>query len=86
MTRARDNAERGLGLLKGAILETLAVSKSGLTNAEVSDALGIRSDYLGKQKDYLSWSLLGLLLNEGSIQRQGRRYTLSPNAGDLPVK
>jgi uncharacterized protein len=72
----REKAEEGLALLKEAIVEVLGSSVAGLHNAEIADQLNIRSDYLGKQKDYLSWSLLGLLLNERRVERHGDLYTL----------
>ena len=65
-------AQQGLGLLKQAILETIEANPDGITNAEIADALGIRSDYAGGQKDYLPWSILGLLLNDKRIRRAGR--------------
>jgi len=46
----------------------------GLRNAEIAEILEIHSDYLGEQKDYLSWSVLGLLLNEGKVVRKGNKY------------
>lgn len=67
----RTTAQQGLELLKRAILETIEAHPGGITNAEIADALDIRSDYAGGQKDYLPWSILGLLLNEGKIQRSG---------------
>jgi len=45
-----------------------------LRNAEIAEILEIHSDYLGEQKDYLSWSVLGLLLNEGKVVRKGNKY------------
>lgn len=69
-------AQAGLNILKEAVLTVLAQSQKGLTNAEIADLLDIRSDYQGAQKDYLSWSILGLLLNEGKIIRKGRHYFL----------
>lgn len=76
----RATAQQGLDLLKRAILETIRQNPEGITNAQLADALDIRSDYAGGQKDYLSWSILGLLLNEGKIQRSGTgravRYSL----------
>ena len=72
----KDKAQQGLALLKEAIIETLRDHPDGLINAEVADQLEIRSDYLGKQKDYLSWSVLGLLLNDRQIRREERRYFL----------
>jgi len=72
----QQQAQQGLMLLKEAILSVLAQETDGLTNAEIASLLDIRSDYKGAQKDYLSWSVLGLLLNEGRIVRRGRRYFL----------
>jgi hypothetical protein len=74
----RTQAREGLSLLKTAILSILAQNEKGLTNAEIADRLDIRSDYKGSQKDYLSWSVLGLLINEGKIERKDRRYYLAP--------
>jgi len=72
-----EKAQQGLSLLKEAILETLANHPEGLQNAQIADYLGLRSDYKGANKDYLSWSVLGLLLNDARIERKGRRYTQS---------
>jgi len=72
----RTQAQQGLMLLKEAILCTLADNTQGLSNAEIAELLDIRSDYQGAQKDYLSWSVLGLLLNERRVVRRGRRYFL----------
>ena len=73
----RKQAQEGLSLLKEAILILLAENPGGLTNAEIAGMLDIHSDYQGSQKDYLSWSVLGLLLNEGKIVREARRYFLA---------
>jgi hypothetical protein len=69
-----DKVEQRLSLLKEAVLEIVNNHPKGLRNAEIADKLGIRSDYLGSNKEYLSWSVLGLLLNEGVIKRKGRKY------------
>lgn len=72
-----DNVEKaanGLVLLKEAIVEALHEHSDGLSNAEIAEMLDIRSDYRGSQKDYLSWSVLGLLLNEERVVRRGRKY------------
>jgi len=71
-----DKAKSGLNLLKQAILELLEQNTDGLSNAKIAQMLDIKSDYQGVQKDYLSWSILGLLLNEGKIRRKGRLYFL----------
>ena len=69
-----EKAQNGLKLLKEAILELLEQNADGLTNAKIAKMLDIKSDYQGVQKDYLSWSILGLLLNEGKIKRKARLY------------
>ena len=72
-----EKAQEGLSLLKEAILELLDLKSDGLRNAEIADILEIHSDYQGSQKDYLSWSVLGLLLNERKIVRKGRKYFIA---------
>jgi len=72
--KPHEQARQGLNLLKEAILGILAQKSDGLRNAEIAEILEIHSDYLGEQKDYLSWSVLGLLLNEGKVVRKGNKY------------
>jgi hypothetical protein len=72
-----EKAQQGLSLLKEAILEVLRNHPEGLQNAQIADLLGLRSDYKGANKDYLSWSVLGLLFNNAQVERKGRRYSLS---------
>jgi len=72
-----EKAQQGLTLLKEAILEVLGNHPEGLQNAQIADLLGLRSDYKGANKDYLSWSVLGLLFNNAQVDRRGRRYSLS---------
>ena len=54
---AVDKAQIGLELLKSAVLELARANPDGVTNSDVSKALGLQSDYMGGSKDYLSWSL-----------------------------
>jgi uncharacterized protein len=65
-----ERAQLGLGLLKSAIMELAKANPEGITNSDAASLLGLRSDYRGKQKDYLSYSVLGLLLREGTIKRE----------------
>lgn len=74
--KPHEKAQKGLALLKEAILGILEQKKKGLTNAQIADILEIHSDYQGSQKDYLSWSVLGLLMNEGKVRRIGYKYFL----------
>lgn len=65
----REKAQIGLTLLKEATLELAQANPRGVSNAEVASLLGLRSDYGGGAKDYLSYSVLGLLLREGKLER-----------------
>jgi uncharacterized protein len=53
---AKERAQLGLAMLKGAVLELVKVNHSGVTNSDVASLLGLRSDYGGGSKDYLSFS------------------------------
>ena len=64
-----ERAQLGLDFLKAAIIELAKANPTGITNSETASILGLRSDYRGRQKDYLSYSVLGLLLREGKISR-----------------
>jgi uncharacterized protein len=65
----REKAQVGLALLKEATLELCQANAKGLTNSDVASLLGLRSDYGGGSKDYLSYSVLGILMREGKIAR-----------------
>lgn len=75
MNTPRDKAQAGLLLLKDSILEFLRDHKDGVSHSQVVKALGLESDFEGSQKNYLSWSVLGLLVNEGRVvyQKRGNR-------------
>ena len=70
---AVEQAQLGLAILKGAVVRLIDASTEGLTNADLANSLGLRSDYRGRQKDYLSYSLLGLLPREGRVSRKEGR-------------
>ena len=69
---AREKAEKGLILLKEAILAFAALHPEGITNAQVAVELGLESDFEGNQQNYLSWSVIGLLVNEGKLRYELR--------------
>lgn len=64
-----ERAQLGLELLKTSILELAAANPAGILNSDAASLLGLRSDYRGKQKDYLSYSVIGLLMREGKLAR-----------------
>lgn len=64
-----EKAQVALELLKSAVLELAQANPEGITNSDTAKVLGLQSNYLGGSKDYLSWSLLGLLMQEGKMIR-----------------
>ena len=74
-----ERAQLGLQLLKTAILELARANPTGITNSDAASLLGLRSDYRGKQKDYLSYSVLGLLMREGKIVRETETHKHKAN-------
>lgn len=93
---AQEKAQLALQLLKDAVLELATANPAGVGNADVASSLGLRSDYGGGSKDYLSYSILGLLMREGKLVREGKprsgkhmatqptRDVSAPEAGDTP--
>jgi uncharacterized protein len=74
---APEKAQLGLSLLKDAVLELAKANAKGVTNSDVCHSLGLHSNYAGGSKDYLSWSVIGLLMQEGRLKRVnsgGRGY------------
>lgn len=69
----RDKAHSGVELLKQAVLDLLGASDKALTHAEIVNALDIPSDFEGTGRNYLSWSVLGLLVNAGQVRYRGAR-------------
>ena len=65
----KEKAQLGLQLLKEAILELAKANPQGIQNSDVVKSLGLQSDYNGGSKDYLTWSILGILMREGKIKR-----------------
>jgi uncharacterized protein len=65
----KEKAQIGLALLKEAVLEFAKANPRGISNSDAASLLGLRSDYGGGSKDYLSYSVIGILLREGKLQR-----------------
>jgi hypothetical protein len=66
----REQSIHAVELIKQSILAYLSVHPVGATNAEIAEELNLRSDFEGKSKDYLSYSLLGLLIREGKVYHE----------------
>lgn len=67
----KEKAQLGLVLLKEAVLEFAKANPRGVSNSDAASLLGLRSDYGGGSKDYLSYSVLGILMREGKLDRDG---------------
>lgn len=65
----KEKAQIALALLKDAVLELAKANPAGISNSDAASLLGLRSDYGGGSKDYLSYSVLGLLMREGKLER-----------------
>jgi hypothetical protein len=70
--RPEDKAKKGLELLKEAVCNFLEQHPDGVTNSVLANELDLKSDFEGRQKDYLSWSVLGLLVNAGKVKHAKR--------------
>lgn len=71
MSDNHSKAQIALNSLKSAVLAEIDESPRGLTNADIVKRLGLDSDYEGKNRNYLSWSVLGLLLAERKLRHRG---------------
>jgi len=70
-----EKAQLGLNLTKSAVLELASANRAGITNADAAKALGLQSEHSGGQQDYLTYSILGILMREGKIQCKTRAGT-----------
>ncbi len=52
---------------KDALEEFSEANPAGITNSDSAHYLGLQSDNDGKQQDYLTYSILGILMKEGRI-------------------
>ncbi len=68
-----EKAQLGLSFLKDAIHELAQANPMGVQNGEIVKALNLKSDYLGGSKDYLTWSILGILMRENRLKRIDKR-------------
>lgn len=69
-----ERAQLGLDMIKAAVIELAKANPDGITNADAAKNLGLQSDYQGGSKDYLSFSILGILLRDQQIKRELKKY------------
>lgn len=72
-----EKAQIALELLKAAVMELAKANPSGISNSDAAKYLGLQSDYGGGSKDYLSYSVLGILMREGRVRRERNRKHLA---------
>lgn len=68
-----EKAQMGLDILKSAVMELAKANPEGIKNSDAAKYLGLQSDYGGGSKDYLSYSVLGLLMKEGRVVRDQKK-------------
>ena len=68
-----EKAQMGLELIKAAVMELAKANPGGIKNSDAAKYLGLQSDYGGGSKDYLSYSILGVLMKEGRIERNEKK-------------
>ena len=68
-----EKAQMGLELIKSAVMELAKANPDGIKNSDAAKYLGLQSDYGGGSKDYLSYSILGILMKEGKIERNAKK-------------
>lgn len=68
-----EKAQMGLSILKSAVMELAKANPSGIKNSDAAKYLGLQSDYGGGSKDYLSYSILGILMKEGRMVRNEKK-------------
>lgn len=65
-----DRARTARAELEAAILDYLAARPQGAINNEIARDLGLESDFADRQKNYLTYSLLGGLMKQGKVVRE----------------
>ena len=72
-------AQTGLRRIEDAILELLQHNPQGLRNVQIADMLGLSSIHRGGQRNYLTYSVLGGLVEQGRIlwDAESKLYTVS---------
>ncbi len=76
----KQKATAALRDLEDSVCEYIAEHPEGVRNADIAEALNLHSNFEGKNCDYLSWSILGLLLDAKRVRyvRQGNRRVYYP--------
>ena len=82
----RSLAQTGLRRIEDAILELLQHNPQGLRNIQIADMLGLRSIHRGGQRNYLTYSVLGGLVEQGRISWDAEAKLYNVSGADNPVR
>lgn len=74
-----EKSQMALRLIKSAVMELARANPNGIKNSDAAKYLGLQSDYGGGSKDYLSYSIIGLLMKEGKLKRTGNGRHVAVN-------
>lgn len=77
---ARLLAQEGLRHIEDAMLMLLEAHPQGLRNVEIADALGLRSSIRGGQRNYLTYSVLGGLMERGAVAQDSETKVFTRTA------
>jgi len=80
-----DNSRSTLKKLYENIKELLKMYPNGLTNFEIANKLGLESSHENAQRNYLTYSLLGNMMEDGIIKKTRTKNKVLYVLGDSPV-
>ena len=73
-----EKAQMALELLKASVMELASANQNGISNSDAAKYLGLQSNYGGGSRDYLSYSVIGLLMEEGRLARnQNKKHVVT---------
>lgn len=68
----KETAQTGLKNIKSAILGLLADNPGGLRNVDIANQLGLNSEFRGSYRNYITYTVLVSLRNQGKIGHDSR--------------
>ena len=63
----QEMARVGMNQIETSIIELLKRNPTGLSNQDIDNELGLQSSHEGNQKNYLTYSILGNLMEAGLV-------------------
>lgn len=63
----QEMARVGMNQIETSIIELLKRNPTGLSNQDIANELGLQSSHEGNQKNYLTYSILGNLMEAGLV-------------------